>query len=105
MSGSASQWQDSKREKRVWNLERRLLSRAHAGRHRTEPAPPRGTFANTGARQPDVPGSALWWRRNLATMRIREARETDAVAIVRLMAEANPNMVVTPESWLHRCRT
>ena len=38
-------------------------------------------------------------------MQIREARETDAAAIVRLMAEANPNMVVTPESWLHRRRT
>jgi hypothetical protein len=31
-------------------------------------------------------------------MEIREARETDAAAIVRLTAEANPNMVVTPES-------
>jgi GNAT superfamily N-acetyltransferase len=38
-------------------------------------------------------------------MAIREARETDAVAIVRLTADANPNMVVTPESWLHRRRT
>jgi GNAT superfamily N-acetyltransferase len=38
-------------------------------------------------------------------MQIREAREADAVAIVRLTAEANPNMVVTPESWLHRRRT
>ncbi|HEY8645242.1 MAG TPA: GNAT family N-acetyltransferase [Gaiellaceae bacterium] len=38
-------------------------------------------------------------------MQIREARETDAAAIVRLTAEANPNMVVTPESWLHRRRT
>ena len=38
-------------------------------------------------------------------MEIREARDTDAVAIVRLMAEANPNMVVTPQSWLHRRRT
>jgi GNAT superfamily N-acetyltransferase len=38
-------------------------------------------------------------------MQIREARETDAAAIVRLTAEANPNMVVTPESWRHRRRT
>jgi len=38
-------------------------------------------------------------------MESREARETDAAAIVRLTAEANPNMVVTPESWLHRRRT
>ena len=38
-------------------------------------------------------------------MEIREARDTDAVSIVRLAAEANPNMVVTPESWLHRRRT
>jgi hypothetical protein len=38
-------------------------------------------------------------------MQIREARGTDAAAIVRLTAEANPNMVVTPESWLHRRRT
>ena len=38
-------------------------------------------------------------------MQIREARETDAAAIVRLTAEANPNMVMSPESWLHRRRT
>jgi hypothetical protein len=38
-------------------------------------------------------------------MQIREARETDTAAIVRLTAEANPYMVVTPESWLHRSRT
>jgi len=38
-------------------------------------------------------------------MLIREARETDAAAIVRLTAEANPIMVMTPESWLHRRRT
>jgi GNAT superfamily N-acetyltransferase len=36
---------------------------------------------------------------------IREARESDAVAIVRLTAEANPNMVMTAESWLHQRRT
>jgi GNAT superfamily N-acetyltransferase len=36
---------------------------------------------------------------------IREARDSDAVAVTRLVAEANPNMVITPESWLHRRRT
>ncbi|HEY3183927.1 MAG TPA: GNAT family N-acetyltransferase [Gaiellaceae bacterium] len=41
----------------------------------------------------------------MATVQIREARETDAVAMTRLIAEANPNMVVTPASWIHRCRT
>jgi GNAT superfamily N-acetyltransferase len=41
----------------------------------------------------------------MASVEIREARDTDAVAVVRLMAEANPNMVVTPESWLHRVRS
>ena len=43
--------------------------------------------------------------KNMATVQIREARETDAVAMTRLIAEANPNMVVTPASWIHRCRT
>ncbi len=38
-------------------------------------------------------------------MQIREARELDALSIARLIAEANPNMVVTPESWIHRRRT
>ena len=38
-------------------------------------------------------------------MQIREARETDTAAIVRLTADANPNMVMTQESWLHRRRT
>src|SRR3954469_7932003 len=38
-------------------------------------------------------------------MRVREAREIDAVAVARLIAEANPNLVITPESWLHRWRT
>ena len=38
-------------------------------------------------------------------MQIRETQETDAVAVVRLTAEANPSMVVTPESWIHRRRT
>jgi GNAT superfamily N-acetyltransferase len=41
----------------------------------------------------------------MATVQIREARETDAAAMTRLIAEANPNMVVTPASWIHRCRT
>src|SRR3954469_6605448 len=35
-------------------------------------------------------------------LHVREARETDAVAVARLVAEANPNIVVTPRSWLHR---
>ena len=42
---------------------------------------------------------------SLTRLQIRAARESDAVAITRLRAEANPNMVVTPESWLHRRRT
>src|SRR5205085_10382834 len=36
---------------------------------------------------------------------IRDARETDAAAVTRLIAEANPNMVVTPQSQIHRWRT
>ncbi len=38
-------------------------------------------------------------------VQIREARDSDAAAVTRLVAEANPNMVITPESWLHRRRT
>jgi RimJ/RimL family protein N-acetyltransferase len=41
----------------------------------------------------------------MAQVEIREAREADAVAVTRLTAEANPNMVVTPASWIHRWRT
>jgi GNAT superfamily N-acetyltransferase len=32
---------------------------------------------------------------------IREARDDDAWAMARLIREANPNMVVTPASWVH----
>src|SRR4051794_21677409 len=32
---------------------------------------------------------------------MREARDDDAPAMARLIAEANPNMVVTPASWVH----
>ena len=38
-------------------------------------------------------------------MRIREARELDALAVTRLVTDANPHMVMTPESWIHRRRT
>jgi GNAT superfamily N-acetyltransferase len=36
---------------------------------------------------------------------IREARESDAAAVVQLTTDANPNMVMTPASWIHRNRT
>jgi GNAT superfamily N-acetyltransferase len=40
-----------------------------------------------------------------ARYEVREARDADAVAVTRLLAEANPHMVVTPASWIHRRRT
>lgn len=43
--------------------------------------------------------------RTVATTRIRDARDVDAAAVTRLVADANPHVVLTPESWIHRRRT